>query len=115
MEDPMRYLLLHIFDEDALATMDDPQIDREIDEWVSEAESNGTKHYGAALHPVAEAKTIRIRDDKLLVTDGPFAETKEQVAGIDVLECGSIEEAIELAARHPSARTGTFELRQIVD
>jgi hypothetical protein len=45
------------------------------------------------------------------VTDGPFAETKEQIAGIDVLECASLQEAIELAARHPTARAGTFELR----
>jgi hypothetical protein len=58
---------------------------------------------------------VRVREGSLLVTDGPFAETKEQVAGIDVLECDSIEEAIALAARHPSARAGILEIRQFID
>jgi hypothetical protein len=58
---------------------------------------------------------IRLRRGELMVTDGPFAETKEQIAGIDVLECASLQEAVELAARHPTARAGTFELRPFRD
>jgi len=111
----MRYLLLHIFDEDVLAAWDDPEADREMDEWVSEIEKSGADLYSGALQPTSEATTVRVRAGKLLVTDGPFAETKEQIAGINVLECDSMQEAVELAARHPSARAGTFEIRQFVD
>jgi hypothetical protein len=111
----MRYLMLHLFDEDVLASMNDPETDREIDEWVSEAESSGVKLYGAALTHSSQGKTLRVRDGSLVVTDGPFAETKEQVAGIDVLECDSLEEALAVAARHPSARTGILEIRPILD
>jgi hypothetical protein len=114
-EASMRYLMLHFFDEDVLASLDNPEMDREINAWVSEAESSGAKQFGAALRPSAQGKTVRIREGSLLVTDGPFAETKEQVAGIDILECDSIDEAIALAARHPSARTGTLEIRQFSD
>jgi hypothetical protein len=115
MEDLMRYLMLHFFDEDVLATMDDPATDRELTEWISDVRSSGAQLYGAALQPSSLGRTVRIREDSLLVTDGPFAETKEQVAGIDVLECASIEEAIALAARHPSARSGVLEIRQVID
>ena len=55
--------------------------------------------------------TLRIRAGEQLLTDGPFAETKEQIAGFDVLECDSLAAAIEIASRHPTARSGTFELR----
>ena len=54
---------------------------------------------------------MRVRDGEVLLSDGPFAETKEQVAGFDVIECASMDEAIEIAARHPTAKVGTFELR----
>jgi hypothetical protein len=111
----MRYLLLHIFDEDVLAALDDPEADREMDEWVGEIEKSGADLYSGALEPSSQAATVRLREGRLLVTDGPFAETKEQIAGINVLECDSMQEAIELAARHPSARTGTFEIRQFID
>jgi len=56
---------------------------------------------------------VRVRDGELLVTDGPFAETKEQIGGFDVLECASVDEAITVAARHPTVLTGTFELREL--
>ena len=111
----MRYLMLHFFDEDVLAALAGPELDRELDEWVREAESSGAKKFGAPLRPSSLGKTVRVRDGSLLVTDGPFAETKEQVAGIDILECDSIEAAIALAARHPSARSGTLVIRQFID
>ncbi len=56
---------------------------------------------------------MRVRGGEVLVSDGPFAETKEQVAGFDVLECASLEEAVEIASRHPTATIGTFELRPL--
>jgi len=55
--------------------------------------------------------TIRVRGGEPLISDGPFAETKEQIAGYSVLECASLDEAIEACSRHPTARIGTFELR----
>lgn len=58
---------------------------------------------------------MRIRGGDVLVSDGPFAETKEQIAGLDLIECASMAEAAEMVSRHPVARIGTFELRQISD
>jgi hypothetical protein len=57
------------------------------------------------------AKTVRVRNGESLVTDGPFAETKDAIAGFDVIECGSLEEAVEIAANHPVARFGAVEIR----
>jgi hypothetical protein len=56
---------------------------------------------------------VRVRDGKALVTDGPFAETREAVGGFDIIECGSLEEAVEIAAGHPIAQTGTIEVRPL--
>jgi hypothetical protein len=112
----MRFLLLHYFDENdldfsALPDEDDPA-EREMQAWVAETVASGVKLYGGRLRPVSEAATLRIRAGERLLTDGPFAETKEQIAGFDVLECDSLADAIEVACRHPTARSGTFELRQ---
>lgn len=68
---------------------------------------------GDRLRPVAETTTVRVRDGGLLVSEGPFAETNEQMGGFDVLECADLDEAIEIASRHPAAQVGTIELRQI--
>ena len=112
----MRFLLLHYFDENdldfsALPDEDDPA-EREMQAWVTEAVASGVRLDGGRLRPVSEAATLRIRAGERLLTDGPFAETKEQIAGFDVLECDSLADAIEVAARHPTARSGTFEVRQ---
>jgi hypothetical protein len=115
----MRFLLLHYYDEDQLDFAAEPDesdpIERELQAWVTEMESTGVKLDGGRLRPSGEAVTLRIRDGEQLLTDGPFAETKEQIAGFDVLECDSLTEAIEAASRHPTARAGTFELRQFLD
>ena len=66
---------------------------------------------GDRLRPPADAKTVRRRDGKVTVTDGPFAETHEWIAGFDILECADLDEAIELASRHPMATSGIIELR----
>ena len=80
-------------------------------DWIAEMEGTGAKVSGGALRPSAEAATVRIRGGELLVSDGPFAETKEQIAGFDVLQCADLDEAIEVAARHPVAAFGSIELR----
>ena len=72
---------------------------------------NLIRQYGSELGPPGSARTVRVRDSRAIVTDGPFAETKEQIAGFDVLECADLDEAIEVASSHPMARLGILELR----
>ena len=70
---------------------------------------------GAELQPTAAATTVRVRDGRALVTDGPFAETKEQLGGYFVIECESLDEAIEAAGKLPTARHGSIEVRPLVE
>jgi len=70
---------------------------------------------GEALHPVATATTVRVRDGKTMTTDGPFAETKEVLGGFYILNCKDLDEAIEMAAKIPGAKRGAVEVRPIVD
>ena len=79
--------------------------------WVAEMDGRGVRKEGSALRPVREAATVRVRDGEMLVSDGPFAETKEQVAGLNILDCASLSEAAEIVSRHPIARIGACELR----
>lgn len=81
--------------------------------WVADMERRGRFRSGELLRPPSEAATVRVRDGDVLVSDGPFAETKEQVGGITVLECDSLDEAVRLAATHPSAKDGVIEVRPI--
>jgi len=115
----MKFLLLHYFDESELNFAAEPDdsdpVERELRAWVAEMESTGVKLHGGRLRPSAETVTLRTRGGEQLLTDGPFAETKEQIAGFDVLQCDSLAEAIEVAYRHPTARLGTFELRPFRD
>jgi hypothetical protein len=69
---------------------------------------------GEALHPTTSATTVRVRDGKALTTDGPFAETKEQLGGFYLLDCKDLDEAIEYAAKIPGASHGSVEIRPIV-
>ena len=68
---------------------------------------------GDQLAPPRRARTVRVRNGKTLVTDGPFAETKEAIGGFDLLECDSLEQAVEIAATHPNAQGGTIEVRPL--
>lgn len=68
---------------------------------------------GEALEPVAQATSVRAPGGAQTVTDGPFAETKEAVGGFDLIECGSLEQAVEIAASHPMAEAGTIEVRPL--
>jgi hypothetical protein len=79
--------------------------------WVAEMDGQGVRLFGSELEPPGSARTVRGRDSRVIVTDGPFAETKEQIAGFDVLECTDLDEAIDVAARHPMARFGILEVR----
>ena len=93
----------------------DPAVDsgpvEPVEPWVAEMGSRGVRLFGSELAPTVSARTVRGRDPGAIVTDGPFAETKEQIAGFDVLECADLDEAIEVAARHPMARAGIVAVR----
>lgn len=105
----MKYLVIHHMDDGM--PVDDAE-DEEIEAWVSEMEMTGVKQFGAVLRPSREAALVRVRGGEVLVTDGPFAEAKEQIAGFEVLECASLDEAVQHLSRHPSARIGTLEVRE---
>jgi hypothetical protein len=110
----MRYMLIHYIDAAILDAEDDGEAleeDREIEAWDKEMEARGILVGGGVLRAPRSTTTLRVRNGELLVTDGPFAETKEQIAGYSVLECADLDQAIEVSARHPTARFGTFELR----
>ncbi|HEX4287791.1 MAG TPA: YciI family protein, partial [Trebonia sp.] len=76
--------------------------DQETDNWVSEMDGRGVRLEGRPLSP-EEATTVRVRNGEVLVSDGPFAETKELMVGYDMLECADLDEAIEVASKHPLA------------
>jgi hypothetical protein len=109
----VKYLVIHHMDD---AVVDNPLSDSdaaEINAWVTEMQAGGVYQEGSPLRPAREGATVRVRAGDVLVTDGPFAEAKEQIAGFEVLECASMEEAVKLLARHPSARLGTLEVREL--
>jgi hypothetical protein len=81
--------------------------------WVEEMDSRGVRKFGSRLRPVSDATTVQVRDGEVLLSDGPFAETKEQIGGFDLIECENLDEAIEVASRHPGAKFGTIEVRPL--
>ena len=88
------------------------EVNGEIEAWVHDVDSRGKRIVGDRLRPVGTAKTVRVRGGRRQISDGPFTESKEVIVGFDILECESMDEAIEIAARHPMARAGRLELRE---
>jgi hypothetical protein len=86
-----------------------------IEEWVSDTDGRGVRLLGRALDPPQSAVTVRVRDGETLLTDGPFIESKEFIAGFDVVDCGDLAEAVEVAANHPMAAVGAIEVRPFRD
>ena len=82
-----------------------------VDAWIAELDGRGARPFGSRLAQPGAARTVRVLDGRPIVTDGPFAETKEQIAGFDILDCADLDEAIEVASRHPMARAGLLEVR----
>ena len=89
-----------------------PPDDDSIADWIDEMNRRGVSIAGDRLRPPEFAKTVRVRGDEALVVDGPFTESKEWIAGYDVIEVADLDEAIEVASKHPMARYGRIELRR---
>ncbi len=108
----MKYMMLVCSDPEP-DTDSAPEPD--IEAWVEANDAAGRRERGAALAPPASATTVRVRNGELLVTDGPFAETREVIVGFDLLECADLDEAIAVARAHPMARGGRLEIRPLAD
>jgi hypothetical protein len=112
----MQYMLLIYNDEQAWADLSDEErnaIRGEYFALATELREQGKYRGGAPLHPTSTATTVRVRDDEQVVTDGPYAETKEQLGGFFLIETDSVEEARGWAARLPGAGYGTIEVRAV--
>ena len=113
----MQYLLLIYGNEDAFGKMAKAEQDgvlQEYGDFTKSIAQSGHYRGGNELAAISTATTVRVRDKKRLVTDGPFAETKEQLGGYYLIEAKDLEDALAVAARIPSARWGSIEVRPIV-
>ena len=112
----MRYLMLVCVEEGIeLPAEEGETVGPDVDVWVSEMDGRGVRVQGQELAGVRDATTIRVRGGEVVIADGPFAETKEQIAGFDILDCADLDEAMEVAAKHPVARFGSLELRPFAE
>jgi hypothetical protein len=113
----MKYLLLIYSNESQWASMSEAeagQVFGEYMEYTNQIHRSGNYISGEALQPTATATTVRVKDGKTLSTDGPFAETREQLGGFYLVEAKDLDEAISLAARIPGSRHGSIEVRPIM-
>ena len=111
----MKYMLLIYGDEQALDETERKHCYGESARVAQELKANGQYLAAAPLHPVATATSVRVRDGKRLVTDGPFAETREQLGGYFLIEAADLDEAVAVAGRIPGARFGTVEVRPVIE
>ena len=110
----MRYLIMIYENENNGVQPDDAEMGR----WfgvTEEMQNAGVMIAGEALHPTSSATTVRQRDGKFLTTDGPFAETKEQLGGFYLVECKDLDEALSWAKKMPNIGRGSMEVRPVVD
>ena len=116
----MKYLLLVCWDADRMNAQAEPAPvagveppEKESFPWLDDLRARGAWTIGDQLAPPRRARTVRLRDGHRMVTDGPFAETKEAVGGFDLIEAASFDEAVEIAAAHPIASFGAIEVRPL--
>jgi len=112
----MRYALLICTDESADAALSAAEAAARMAEYAAfgeEMATRGVLQGGERLRPTTDATTVRVQDGEVVVSDGPFAETKEQMGGFYLVECKDLDEAIAVAAKIPGARTGLIEVRPI--
>jgi hypothetical protein len=114
----MKYMLLVHHDEETFLKRSMAERDGLLKESVqlaNELNRSGKYFSAAPLHPTSETRCVRVRQGKRLVTDGPFAETREQLGGYFLVDAENLEEAIEIAGRIPGARIGVVEIRQVTE
>lgn len=114
----MQYMLLVHHDEEAFMQIDEAKRHQLLEESVQlthQLHANGHYVNASPLHPAATAAIVRVRDGKQIVTDGPFVETKEQLAGYFLIDAKDLNEAIRIATRVPGARIGTVEVRPVIE
>ena len=114
----MKYMLLIYHDEqswDALTEAERQQIYSEYGKLSEQLTAKGQMLDGSELQPITTATSVRVRDGKELITDGPFAETHEQLGGYFLINVNNLDEATSIAAQIPSARTGTIEIRPLAE
>src|SRR5436190_22678642 len=113
----MKFLMLVCWDAEKMDAQTEPDPtdapDEESFPWVDDLQERGIWVTGDQLAPPRRARSVRVRGGKKLVTDGPFIETKEAIGGFDLIDCASLEEAVEIAASHPIAEAGTIEVRPL--
>jgi hypothetical protein len=112
----MRYILMICTDQSAEAAMSPDEASGVMSEYAAFGEEMGRRGVlqgGERLRPTTDATTVRVRDGEVLTSDGPFAETKEQIGGYYAVDCKDLDEAIEIAAKIPGARDGSIEVRPI--
>jgi hypothetical protein len=111
----MKYLLLIYMDENAMSDTEREHCYVESAQVAQDLHTKGQFVASAPLHPVATATSVRVREGKSLVTDGPFAETREQLGGFYLINAQDLDEAIAIAAQIPGARVGTVEIRPVLE
>ncbi|HEX5087282.1 MAG TPA: YciI family protein [Nocardioides sp.] len=111
----MKFLMLVTLDPSRDATDDDLTGTLDVEDWVAKYDSAGVRLMGNQVRMAADATSVTRRKGELLVTDGPYAESREWIVGFDVLECADLDEAIKVASEHPMAVGGRLELRPFVE
>ena len=111
----MQYMMLVYLDEQALSEAERESCYRESTQLAQALAASGQYLAAAPLQPTSTATSVQVRDGKRLVTDGPFAETREQLGGYFLIEASDLDQAIAIAARIPIARSGTIEIRPVVE
>jgi hypothetical protein len=115
-EPDMKYLCTIYGDESQMASATPEQVNEMLEAYGAFGQEAGDAILGGeGLQPTSTATTVRVRDGERMLTDGPFAETKEQLGGFYLLECNSLDEAIELAAKIPGAQFGSVEVRPVMN
>ena len=111
----MKYMMLVYLDENALSETEREHCYIESVQLTQDLNAKGKYLMASPLHPIATATSVRLRDGKRLVTDGPFAETREQLGGFYLIDAQDLDEAIGIAERIPVAKVGTIEIRPVLE
>jgi len=111
----MKYMMIVCVDEELATPEATKDVGRDAMAWVEEMDGRGVRLLGNRLEDIDTATTVRVRAGEVVLADGPFAETKELICGFDILECADLDEALEVAGKHPVARIGSLEVRPFAE